>query len=80
MAHDEDKKEQSPLILKVSPEGTHVKNKRKSLTGKRIFTKDSAIDFDDEVFSKGFRCAPEGSNKKETTITTNFATPPRPKK
>lgn len=80
MSKNKDKKEKSPVIVKVSPDGTYVKSRRKSSTGKLIFTRDSTIDFDDVVISERFRCTPEGSKKKETTITTNFATPPRPKK
>lgn len=72
-----DKKEESPVTIKVSPNGTYVKNRKKSSTDKFIFfTRDS----DDVVISENHKVSPEGSNKKETTITTNFATPPRPRK
>lgn len=80
MSEDKDKKEKSPVTVKVSPNGTCVKSRRKSSTSRLIFTKDSAIDFEDVEISERCRRTPEGRNKKETTITTNFATPPRPKK
>ncbi|MBB1386593.1 hypothetical protein H5119_13765 [Pseudoalteromonas sp. SG45-5] len=104
MSKNKDKKEKSPVIVKVSPDETYVENNKKPLSDKCIFTIDSdenaspedynassedydalsenyyACSEDYDACSDDYYSSCEGSKKKETIITTNFATPPRPKK
>lgn len=77
------KNEKLPVIFDEPSDKNCVQTDKLFAFKKFIFPKENAIKLDCSIiFEEHKKCLEdnEDSNKKETTITTNFSTPPRPKK